>query len=79
MPKLTCSCGCILNLQDIPCKIQYNFISDEEYDKYHGSIQAEELYHRMKMFFKCQECDSLWFFWDGFDGEPIEYARISSS
>ncbi|WP_059050257.1 hypothetical protein [Paenibacillus senegalimassiliensis] len=76
MPKMTCSCGNGLNLQKIPCEIQYNFISDVDYDKFHGSIDAEDLYQEMKMFFKCSDCGSLWVLWDGFDENPIQYVPV---
>jgi len=76
MPKMKCSCGNILNLHEIPCEIQYNFISDVEYDKYHGSIDAEDLYQEMKMFFMCSNCGRLWVFWNGFDEKPNEYVPV---
>ncbi|GGJ30428.1 hypothetical protein [Paenibacillus hunanensis] len=77
MPKLLCTCNNILNLQDIPCKVQYNFISDVDYDKYHDNINAEELYQEMKIFVECDKCGRLWFFWNGFDEEPLEYLPVS--
>lgn len=73
MPKMLCSCGNILRFGDIPCKIQYNFISDVDYDKVQGLVDSEELYIQMKMLFVCEECKRLWFFWDGFDKPPQEY------
>lgn len=76
MPKISCGCGNILNLQDIPCKIQYNFISDVDYDKHHHTVNAEELYQEMNMFFKCEDCGRLWVFWDGFDEKPFEYLPV---
>lgn len=63
MPKMMCSCGKILNLQEIPNKIQYNFISDVNYNNYHRSIYSEDLYQEMNMFFKCSDCGRLWGFW----------------
>ncbi len=76
MPKMNCKCGNIFNLQQIPCKIQYNFISDVDYDKYHETIDSEELYQDMKMFFQCDHCGRLWVFWNGFEEEPVEYVRV---
>ncbi|MCL9663130.1 hypothetical protein L2089_20815 [Paenibacillus hunanensis] len=76
MPKMLCTCGNVLNIQDIPCKVQYNFISDVDYDQYNGSIDSEQLYQDMRMFFKCDRCERLWVFWNGFDEEPYEYLRV---
>ena len=56
MPKMLCSCGNILQLGDIPCKIQYNFISDVDYDKIQGLVDSDELYTKMKMFIVCDSC-----------------------
>lgn len=36
---------------------------------------SEQLYQEMRMFFKCDRCERLWVFWNGFDEEPYEYLR----
>lgn len=36
---------------------------------------SEQLYQEMRMFFKCDCCERLWVFWNGFDKEPYEYLR----
>jgi hypothetical protein len=33
LPKMLCTCGNVLRMGDIPCRLQYNFISDVDYDK----------------------------------------------
>lgn len=76
MPKFRCKCGDILSYSEIPCKIEYKFISDTEYDKYEGKIDAEELYDKMKSFIKCEKCNRLWVFWNGFESEPIQYVQV---
>lgn len=76
MPKMTCYCGKILRYGDIPCKIEYKFISDIEYDKYEGNVDAEKLYLKMKSFFICPDCNRLWFFWNGFDSQPTGYLPV---
>ena len=76
MPKMICKCVTLLRNGDIPCKIQYNFISDEEYDKFQDTIDAEELFMEMKIFFRCSQCGRLWFFWNGFDERPTEYIEV---
>ncbi|MBW4084752.1 hypothetical protein [Paenibacillus sp. S150] len=73
MPKIRCKCGELLRFGDIPCKIEYKFISDVEYDQYQEQIDSEILYLNMKSFLQCDECGRLWFFWDGFNNPPKEY------
>jgi hypothetical protein len=75
VPKFKCKCGSILRYSDIPCDIEYKFISDADYDNYHGSIDAEELYMKMESFIKCPDCQRLWVFWLGFQSEPTEYVK----
>lgn len=76
MAKYRCVCGETLTFSgEIPHPYQYDFVSDVEYDMYSGLIDAEELYRAMKAFFKCPRCGRLWFFWDGFDRDPVVYAR----
>jgi len=76
MPKMLCTCGNTLNFGDIPCKIQYKFISDVEFDKFHGEIDADDLYLKMKSFLICSSCNRLWFFWNGFGDPPIGYSPM---
>jgi hypothetical protein len=52
VPKFKCKCGSILRYSNIPCDIEYKFISDVDYDKYHSSIDTEELYIKMESFIK---------------------------
>ncbi len=73
MPKMLCACGNVLRYSDIPCKIEYKFISDVDYDKYEAKIDSEELYTKMQSFLKCPDCQRLWVFWEGLDNEPQEY------
>ncbi|MEL7567915.1 MAG: hypothetical protein AAGU27_23980 [Dehalobacterium sp.] len=75
MPKMVCKCGEVLSYSEIPCKIEYKFISDVEYDKFQGSVDAEEIYEQMKSILKCPKCSRLWVFWNGFSKEPVEYIK----
>jgi hypothetical protein len=43
MPKMICKCGEVLSYSEIPCKIEFKFISDLEYDKFQGEIDSEKL------------------------------------
>ena len=75
MPKFLCECGQTLLYSDIPCEIEYKFISDVDYDKFHGKIDSEELYEQIKSFIKCKNCNRLWVFWQGFNNSPTEYVE----
>jgi len=75
MPKIICSCQEILSYSEIPCPIEYKFISDCDYDQYQEMINAEDLYLHMKSFLKCPKCDRLWIFWNGYTNPPMEYVK----
>lgn len=48
-------------------------MSEEEYDKYIGMVDAEELYSEFIDMLKCQDCGRLIVFWDGYRDEPTFY------
>ncbi len=77
MPKIKCKCGEILSYSEIPSSIEYKFISDVDYDKYEGTIDAEVLYKQMKSFLKCEKCNRLWIFWKGYSNNPTEYIKMN--
>jgi uncharacterized protein with PIN domain len=78
MPKIICNCNEILSYSEIPCKIQYKFISDVEFDKIQGNIDAEDLYLKMKSFLMCPKCSRLWIFWNGFSQKATEYKIVDN-
>jgi len=73
MPSLTCRCGEILHYGEIPSKNEWLLISDVEFDKFSGTVDAEEIYKAMKSLIKCSRCGTIWFFWNGFQAEPQQY------
>ena len=73
MPAYVCKCGERVSYSEIPSPSQYLFISDVDYDKYQGEIDAETLYLEMKSFLVCGNCGRIWMFWNGFKHEPREY------
>jgi hypothetical protein len=75
MPKIICTCKNVLSYSEIPCPIEYKFISDQDYDQYQGIIDAEDLYHKMNSFLKCSNCERLWIFWNGYKNTPTEYVK----
>lgn len=79
MPKFLCECGETLSFSEIPCKIEYKFISDVDYDLFQGDINAEDLYDKMKSFIECQNCKRLWMFWNGYQEKPQQYILVNKS
>jgi hypothetical protein len=77
MPKIKCNCGEVLRYGDIPCKIEYLFMPDVEYDNFDEPLDPNLLYLKMKSFLKCPTCKRLWVFWNGFDEQPEEYTLNS--
>jgi len=73
MPNLTCGCGEILQYGEIPCTNEWLLISDVEFDKFSGLVDAEEIYKAMKSLIKCTRCGTIWLFWDGFQAKPQPY------
>lgn len=75
MPKLECKCGDLLDYGNIPCEMEYLFISDVNFDKFNETIEHQVLYREMNSFLKCPRCGRLWIFWDGFQSIATEYIR----
>jgi len=79
MPKILCECGEVVPLHEIPCQYQWNLISDEEFERFHGMVDASEIYSAMRIVIKCPRCSRLWVYWDGFDKMPDEYVLVPPS
>lgn len=77
MPSITCRCGELLRYGQIPCPHEWLLISDKEFDRFSGPIEAEQLYQTMTSFMKCPRCGTLWIFWNGFSEIPQEYIPYS--
>jgi len=73
MPKLRCNCDFIIPLGEIPSPNQYLIISDMEYDKFEGQVDAEAVYNVMKLVVKCPNCSRLHIFWNGFENPQSVY------
>ena len=74
MPKFRCKCGNVIPLGEVPSPNQYMMISDIDYDKYQGLIDAEELYLKMCIVAKCSSCKRLYIFGNGYNNDPIVYS-----
>lgn len=73
MPKMRCACGEILRWSEIPNPIEWRLLSDVDFDKYQGTVDAQEIYRATKSLMRCPKCDRLWIFWEGFSNPPTEY------
>lgn len=74
MSGIMCKCGNRVSYSDVPCKIQWLFMSEVEFDStYTGSVDSDELFSAMKTFLKCPYCSRLIVFWEGESGEPSFY------
>lgn len=74
MPSILCKCGEKLNFGEIPNPIEWLMISDEEFEKFQGTVDSEAIYREMSSALKCPRCKRLWIFWNGFDFAPLSYA-----
>lgn len=73
MPKVICKCENVIGLAEIPSPNQWMVISDAAYDGFQGQVDAELLYSKMNMIVKCDVCNRLHIFWDGFDKSQTIY------
>jgi hypothetical protein len=73
MPNMPCKCGHVIGFGEIPNPNEWNMISDVEYDRFSGKIDAEELYRSMKSLLICANCKRLWIYWKGFEHSPVSY------
>ncbi|MFS1514763.1 hypothetical protein VQL36_20475 [Chengkuizengella sp. SCS-71B] len=79
MPKIKCSCGNVLSYGDIPCEIEFLYISDNDFDKLQEFVDVEKLYMEMKSVLKCPNCNRLWVFSDGYNNQPKEYIEVKNN
>lgn len=75
MPKIRCVCDNIIGLGEIPSPNQLLIISDSNFDKYWNSSDIEKLYKEMTLVVKCNNCERLHIFYEGFNNEATIYAR----
>ena len=75
MPKIKCKCENVISLSEIPSPHQLMIISDEEYDQFFDKIDAELLYSKMDIVVKCNVCERLHVFWNGFDKAQSIYKK----
>jgi hypothetical protein len=74
MPAILCKCDNRISYGAISNPSEWLAISDVDYDKYTGMIDAEVLYAAMKSVLVCDQCKRLWIFKSGFQSDPICYS-----
>lgn len=79
MPAYKCKCGHWISYGETPCKDEWVFMSDEDFDKLPAGTPAEEIYKETKSFLLCPSCRRLWIFWSGFQKEPEEYVSFGKT
>jgi len=74
MAKFRCICRTIIQTSGpIPNELEWKIISDVEFDRFEGLVDAEEVYMASRSVFKCPTCGRLWIFWRGMDEPPQCY------
>jgi hypothetical protein len=72
--KFRCVCGEIISTSgEIPNPAEWHALSDAEFGEFVGSIDAEDIYRRTKIFYRCPKSDHVWAFWDGMARPPHLY------
>ncbi len=75
MARFQCLCGeQIVTSGAIPNPIEWRCLSDDDFDAFHGRIDAEDIYMQTTLMYRCPKSDHLWFFWQGIGNSPTLYA-----
>jgi uncharacterized protein with PIN domain len=78
MPGLKCACGVSISYGEIPCKNEWLFISDVDYDSFSGQVDTERIYRAMHSFLRCPTCRRLWVFWGGYQDIAEEFLPVKA-
>lgn len=62
-------------LGEIPSPYQYLLISDENFDKFEGEVDSEDIFKEMTTVVICNNCGRLLIFWDKNNREATSYKR----
>lgn len=74
MARFRCVCGEeIVTSGEIPNPLQWQCLSDADFDAWTGLVYAEDIYRKTTIMFRCPRSDHLWFFWNGFENPPTLY------
>lgn len=74
MAKLRCICATIIQTSGaIPNELEWKILSDVEFDRFEGLVDAEEVYLASNSMFRCPTCGRLWIYWNGMEQSPQCY------
>jgi hypothetical protein len=75
--KFRCICGYIITTSgEIPNPDKWLFISDADYDRFAGQVDAEEVYAAFGNAYLCPQSGHIWIFKQGFEHAPVPYAPV---
>jgi hypothetical protein len=78
MAKFQCVCGYMISTSgEIPHPYQWELVSDVDFDGFSGLVDADQIYMKATVMFRCPSCDHLWVYWDGMDQAPSLYSPSS--
>jgi hypothetical protein len=79
MAKFRCACDHIVRTSgEIPNPNEWKILSDTDFDRFSGLVDAEEVYLACQSMFRCSNCGRLWVYWNGFEQEPTCYQPCES-
>ena len=77
MSRFLCVCGHEIRISgEIPNPDEWLSISDVDYERWSGEIDAEQLYHSFRRAYLCPVSHHLWLFRHGLTGKPKLYAPM---
>jgi len=77
MSKFRCVCGEILTTSgSVPNEIEWLYISDVDYERFAGTVDAEEVYEALGHAFVCPRSGHIWVFKEGIENDPSGYAPL---
>ena len=77
MAEWLCLCGQVIRSSGaIPNPDEWHLLSDVDFERFEGQINAEDVYMATTIAYRCPASDHLWIFWDGLDGDPSVYAPV---
>jgi hypothetical protein len=59
---------------NVPHDYQWSLLSDLDFDRFSGDVDAGALYQQATLMFRCPQSDHLWIYWDGLGRPPSLYS-----
>lgn len=56
-----------------PNPMEWQCLSNTAFDQFPGLVDAEEVYLKATIMYRCPESDNLWFFSNGMENSPALY------